>query len=436
MDQLVKDFTSPSVYELIVALLGLAFMGAAWLPRFLQGRPLSFPIFYVGLGAVLFSLPLGLPDPHPLRNRDLTERFTELLIIVALMGAGLKLDRPLSPRGWNITWRLLAVTMPLTVAATAFLGWWALGLAPVSALLLGAVLAPTDPVLASDVQVAAPGEGGEDEVRFGLTSEAGLNDGLGFPLTYLAILAATYGLAPQNWLGDWTVYYLLYKVAVGVAVGWLLGGLLMQLIFRTEVTSHLAKTGEGFVALAIVLLVYGVAELLQGYGFLAVFVSALALRHYEREHEYHGSLHGFIEQGERLLMVVALVAFGGAAARGLFSDLTWGGVAVAVALIFLVRPAFGLLGFLGVRLPWRERFALAFFGIRGIGSFYYLAYAINQTEFPGADTLWAAVGFVVLLSVFVHGVSAPVAISKLDEKRDHDDMVQQEEETGRGYGLR
>ena len=267
MDQFVKDFTSPSVYELIVALLGLAFMGAAWLPRFLQGRPLSFPIFYVGLGAVLFSLPLGLPDPHPLRNRDLTERFTELLIIVALMGAGLKLDRPLSPRGWNITWRLLAVTMPLTVAATAFLGWWALGLAPVSALLLGAVLAPTDPVLASDVQVAAPGEGGEDEVRFGLTSEAGLNDGLGFPLTYLAILAATYGLAPQNWLGDWTVYYLLYKVAVGVAVGWLLGGLLMQLIFRTEVTSHLAKTGEGFVALAIVLLVYGVTELCKATAF-------------------------------------------------------------------------------------------------------------------------------------------------------------------------
>ena len=135
-------------------------------------------------------------------------------------------------------------------------------------------------------------------------------------------------------------------------------------------------------------------------------------------------------------MVVVLVAFGGAAARGLFSDLTWGGVAVGAALVFLIRPAFGLLGLLGVRLPWRERFALAFFGIRGIGSFYYLAYAINQTEFPGADTLWSVVGFVVLLSVFVHGVSAPVAISKLDEKRDHDDMVQQEEETGRGYGLR
>ena len=436
MDQLVKDFTSPSVYELIVALLGLAFMGAAWLPRFLQGRPLSFPIFYVGLGAVLFSLPLGLPDPHPLRNRELTERFTELLIIVALMGAGLKLDRPLSPGGWNITWRLLAITMPLTVAATALLGWWALGLAPVSALLLGAVLAPTDPVLAADVQVDAPGEGGEDEVRFGLTSEAGLNDGLAFPLTYIAILAATYGLASQNWLGDWTVYYLLYKVAVGVAVGWLLGGLLMQLIFRTEVTSHLAKTGEGFVALAIVLLVYGVTELLQGYGFLAVFVSALALRHYEREHEYHGSLHGFIEQGERLLMVVALVAFGGAAARGLFSDLTWGGVAVGAALVFLIRPAFGLLGLLGVRLPWRERFALAFFGIRGIGSFYYLAYALNQTRFPGADTLWSDVGFAVLLSIFVHGVSAPVAIAKLDEKRDYDDMVREEDEVGRGYGLR
>lgn len=436
MDPFVKDFTSPSTYDLILALLGLAFIGAAWLPRFLQGRPLSFPIFYVGLGVVLFSLPLGLPDPHPLRNRDLTEHFTELLIIIALMGAGLKLDRPLGFRSWGVTWRLLGIVMPLTVVATALLGWWALGLAPVSALLLGAVLAPTDPVLASDVQVAAPGEGGEDAVRFGLTSEAGFNDGLGFPLTYLAILAATHGLAPQGWLGDWTLYYLLYKVAVGVVVGWLLGGLLMQLIFRTEVTSHLAKTGEGFVALAIVLLVYGVTELVQGYGFLAVFVSALALRHYEREHEYHGSLHNIVEQSERLLMVVALVVFGGAVARGLFTDLTWGGVVVAVVLIFFVRPAFGLLAFLGVELPKRERLALAFFGIRGIGSFYYLAYAINEARFPGSDTLWSYVGFTVLLSIFVHGVSAPVAIAKLDEKRDYDGMVEAEEEVGRGYGLR
>lgn len=436
MDTLFKDLSSPDTYEVIMALLGVAFIGAAWLPRLLQGRALSFPIVYVGLGMVLFSLPLGLPNPEPLVNRAFTEHFTELLVIVALMGAGLKIDRPLNFRSWGVTWRLLGIVMPLTIAATALLGWWVIGLAPASALLLGAVLAPTDPVLASDVQVGGPGEGLEDEVRFGLTSEAGLNDGLAFPFTYLAILAATYGLAPQSWLGDWTLYYLVYKIAIGVAVGWLLGSALMHLIFRATVKTKLAETGEGFVALAAVLLVYGVTELLQGYGFLAVFVTALALRHFEREHRYHVQLHSFIEQSERLLMVALLVIFGGAVASGLLSDLTWGGVFAGVAVIFLVRPMFGLLGFLGVKLPWRERFALSFFGIRGVGSFYYLAYAINEADFRDADGLWAIVGFVVLLSVIVHGVSAPFAIGKLDAKRGHDELVEQEEEAGRNYGLR
>lgn len=431
---LLKDLSSPDTYEIVVALLGVAFLGAAWLPRLLQGRALSFPILYVGLGIVLFSLPLGLPNPQPLINRQSTEHFTELLVIIALMGAGLKLDRPLDLRRWGVTWRLLGVVMPLTIVATALLGWWVIGLAPASALLLGAVLAPTDPVLASDVQVGAPGEGQEDEVRFGLTSEAGLNDGLAFPFTYLAIMAATYGLAPQNWLGEWALYYLGYKVIVGVAVGWLLGSALMQLIFRTTVKTKLAETGEGFVALAAVLLVYGVTELLQGYGFLAVFVAALALRHFEREHHYHTQLHSFVEQSERLLLVMLLVIFGGAIARGLFDDLSWGGALAGVGVIFLVRPLAGLLGFVGVRLPWRERFALSFFGIRGVGSFYYLAYAVNQANFRDADGLWAVVGFVVLLSVIVHGVSAPAVITKLDRQREGDAQIRHDQE--QTYGLR
>lgn len=429
LQSLLNDFATPDIYEVILALLGVAFIGAAWLPRFLQGRPLSFPIVYVGLGVILFSLPLGLPDPNPLHNRELSERFTELLVIIALMGAGLKLDRPLGFRSWGVTWRLLAILMPLTIAAIALLGWWVIGLAPVSALLLGAILAPTDPVLASDVQAGAPGEGGEDQVRFGLTSEAGLNDGLAFPFTYLAILAATYGLEPQHWFGEWSLYYLLYKVVVGAAVGWGLGMALMGLIFRSKAKTRLAETGEGFVALAAVLLVYGVTELVQGYGFLAVFVAALALRHFEREHDYHGNLHSFVEQSERLLMVVALFVFGGAIVRGLFSDLSWGGVVVGVTLVFLVRPGLGLLSLLGSSTPWRERWALAFFGIRGIGSFYYLAYAINEAAFPGADTLWSIVGFTVLLSIIVHGISAPVAISTLDTRREHEAKLEDRKAT-------
>src|SRR3954453_7724962 len=150
------------------------------------------PIAFLGLGMLVFALPLGLPAADPLEHPKLTEHLTEIGVIVALMGAGLKIDRPLGGRRWMSTWRLLAVAMPVTIAAMAFLGWWWAGLVPAAALLLGAALAPTDPVLAADVQVGEPTdeEDSEDEVRFALTSEAGLNDGLAMPFVYAAIALA------------------------------------------------------------------------------------------------------------------------------------------------------------------------------------------------------------------------------------------------------
>ncbi len=140
------------VLDLGYALVGVVALLAGFLPRPLASRPLSLPIVFLGLGVVMFLLPIGLPDPDPLQYTDLAVRLTELGVIVALMGAGLKLDRRIGWRAWSSTWRLLAVAMPLTIAGTALLGWWWLGLAPASAVLLGSALAPTDPVLASDVQ--------------------------------------------------------------------------------------------------------------------------------------------------------------------------------------------------------------------------------------------------------------------------------------------
>src|SRR5688500_15495284 len=136
-----------------------------------------------------FALPLAVPRPDPVEDGESVKRLAELVVIVSLMGSGLRLDRPVGWRSWMLTWRMLAIAMPITIVGAAFLGWWMLGFLPATALLLGAVLAPTDPVLASDVQVGPPGEEEEDEVRFTLTSEAGLNDGLAFPFTNAAIAA-------------------------------------------------------------------------------------------------------------------------------------------------------------------------------------------------------------------------------------------------------
>ena len=150
-------------YDLLLVMLGLAILAASALPRLFAHRPVSLPMVLLGLGFVVFALPLGLAPPDPLKQGDITERITELGVIIALMGAGLKLDRPPGWRRWSSTWLLLGTTMPLTIAAAALLGWWAIGFLPATAVLLGAVITPTDPVLAREVQVGAPGEGYEEE---------------------------------------------------------------------------------------------------------------------------------------------------------------------------------------------------------------------------------------------------------------------------------
>ncbi|MBL7253511.1 cation:proton antiporter [Actinoplanes sp. LDG1-01] len=401
--------------DVIFAVLGVGALLAGILPRVLERRPLSMPIVFVGLGMVLFGLPLGLPGVDPLAHPKITEHLTEVGVIVALMGAGLKIDRPFSRAGWRSTWRLLVVAMPVTIAVMAFLGWWWAGLVPATALLLGAALAPTDPVLASDVQVGEPTdeEDSEDEVRFALTSEAGLNDGLAFPFVYAAIAMA--GAAGLGWVGDWAWHDLIYKVVVGVVAGLVAGKLLGRLFFRARLAAlRLAHHSEGFLALAATFLAYGLAEIAQGYGFLAVFVAARAIRAAERSHEYHQVLHDFAEQTERLLTVLLLLLFGGAVVGGLLEPLTWPAALAGLALIFLVRPVSGFLSLRGAPGRRTEHWVIAAFGIRGIGSFYYLSYALTQADFPGADLVWATIAFVVLVSVVLHGVAATPVMWRLD----------------------
>ncbi|GAB2618391.1 cation:proton antiporter [Nocardioides ginkgobilobae] len=425
--------------DLVYLVAGLSLILAVVLPAVLQRAPVTSPMLLIGLGMLLGLTPLpdGLPlDPQD--NRAAIEHVTELTVIVALMGVGLAIDRPLSLRrraswsAWSPTWRLLGVAMPLSIAAVALLGW-ALGAAPAVALLLGAVLAPTDPVLASDVQVGGPSvtedeedaeaETESDEVRFALTSEAGLNDGLAFPFVYAAVLLA--GGSAVDWGARWVAWELLGKVLIGVLAGIGVGTVLARVAFRSDHPAlRVADRGEPLFALAALLTAYGLGEVAQGYGFLAVFACAMTIRAAERRHSYHRDMHEVVERLERLLTLFVLLVLGIALTRGLLGALDWRGVLVGVALVAVLRPAAAWLA-LAVR-PAREepgrllpgeRVATAFFGVRGVGSLYYLAYAGGEVEAFQDDWLWSSVGFTIVLSVVVHGALAGPVMRRLECRR-------------------
>ncbi|MBA8878309.1 cation:proton antiporter [Phyllobacterium myrsinacearum] len=403
-------------YVLLLALFGLVVLLTAWLPMVLREFPLSLPIVCIAFGAVFVWTPLStVVGSNPLDSRYITEKLTELVVIISLMGAGLKIDRPFGWGNWNTTWRLLAISMPLTIGAIAVLGWGFLGLGSASALLLGAALAPTDPVLASDIQVGPPQSGEKSEVRFALTSEAGLNDGLSFPFVHLAVAVALSSTTGKPWLSDWLLFDVFWRLVAGAGLGWVTGKLLGYLTFHLPKRAALARTGDGFVVLGITCLSYGLIEMAHGYGFVGVFVTALTLRAAERDSGYHASLHDFAEQIERLLMMVVLVCFGAAIAEGsVFGALNWKIVIAALAIIFLVRPLAGWIGLIGSQISGKEKAIISFFGIRGLGSFYYLAYAVGQASFVRSDILWLTVSLVVLMSVILHGIAVTPVMRRLE----------------------
>ena len=422
--------------DLVYLVAGGSLLLAVVLPDLLSRWAISAPMVLVGIGMLIGLTPL--PDGLPLHvedNRVAIEHVTEVTVLIALMGVGLALDRPLEPfsrsswRSWAPTWRLLVIAMPLTIAAVALIGWWA-GLAPAAALLLGAVLAPTDPVLASDVQVAGPQTGEHevdetDEVRFTLTSEAGLNDGLAFPFVYAAILLAGES-AVSGWGLEWAGWYLVGKVAIGVlagvAVGW---GLARVAFWSPHEALRLAERGEPLLALAALVSSYGVGEVAGGYGFLSVFACAMTFRSAERSHDYHAAMHEVVERLERLLTLLVLLMLGIALTRGLLSGLDWRGVAIGLASILLVRP---MAGFVALA-PWgrpqtevggltrAEQGAAAFFGVRGVGSLFYLAYALGEVDLADDAWLWSTVAFTVVASVLIHGVLSTPVMQRLDDSR-------------------
>lgn len=400
-----------SPYHLILVATGAAIVLAYWLPRFVSGREPAASALLIGFGFLAFGWIPGLPKSvNPLAWPTAWETVSGICIVAGLFGVGLRIDRIGPLKKWKPTICLLAITMPVCIAGVTILGWFA-GMTVVGALLLGALLAPTDPVLASDVQVGLPSEGGEHPVRFALTTEAALNDGLAFPFVYLALAVATAGLFSEQLLFEWLWRDVVYRIVVGVLSGLAIGWVLGKILFDWPARNALADTRSGIVALAGIFLAYGLTEIIEGYGFIAVFIAAVTLRRVEHQHDFHTDLHDFIESIERALTAILLVGLG-ASLPALLPALEWSGALIGVALIFVIRPISAWLSLAGTMPRSRQRAVVAFYGIRGVGSINYLAYASGHQKMINVEQLWAIVAFTVLLSTVVHGFTAGIAVER------------------------
>lgn len=399
-------------YNLLLLLLGFAFLIGAFFPILSKKLPISLPMMQVTFGGLVGYFMADLPRMNPIEYGYAIEKITELVVLISLVGCGIKIDTSFNWKTWQPTFRLLFLVMPIGIIAMALMGHYIFGLSMAAAILLGAVLAPTDPVLAASIQVGPPNDQvHEDVTRFSLTSEAGLNDGLAFPFVYLAIAIATaaathQAFGAQDWL-HWFGYDVLWRIVAGLAVGVIVGKLLAKWLFAKENPDHVE---QGYMVVAIMLLAYGLAELVHGYGFISVFIAALTFRRSEADHAYHEGLHDFAEQTEGLLMSLVMIFLGILLGQifGSHVEVNWPVYIVCLAFLFLVRPIAGYVSLTRLGMSRTERWATAGLGIRGIGTFYYIAYAVNKGVFTEAEAtkIWVICAVMVIMSVFIHGLTA------------------------------
>ena len=450
------------------ALIGLLLVIMALSGSVLARLPLSTSMLYLGFGAALSPLWLGASALSPHEHAPLLERVAEIGVLLSLFTSGLKMSLGLGDGRWLLPLRLALTSMVITVALIALLGVAWLGLSVGAAILLGGILAPTDPVLASDVQVADPGD--RDRLRFALTGEAGLNDGTAYPVVLFGLaLLGLHEVGRYGWPGF--ALEVVWGIAGGIGIGAALGTLVGRLVLYLRRAHKEAVGLDNFLALGLIGMAYGVAILAHGYGFLAVFAAGVALRRLEQRataaqtappasaakpgktgragqpekakaasraevaHADPDASHAelvatdpqhapafmahavlsFNEQIERIGEVVAVVAIGMLLWAVAWQHTSWAFVAV---LLLVVRPASVLLGLARSKTTLPQRALMGWFGIRGIGSLYYVMFAIDHGLDPVlADRLMALVFAVVVVSVVVHGVSVTPLMSLYERRK-------------------
>jgi sodium/hydrogen antiporter len=430
-----------------MALVGALFLIMALASGYLRRLPVTTSAIYLALGLGISSVGLGLIRIDFIESKVWLEHLTEIAVIVSLFIGGLKLRLPLRDAAWTAAYRLAAPVMLASILGVAAFAHYVFGFEWALAFLLGAVLAPTDPVLASAISVSNAGD--HDRMRYGISGEAGFNDGAAFPFVVFALLWMKEG-ALGEWLGGWFLHRIVWAIPAGLLLGYFLGKVVGQLAIWLRSRHKDNEAPNDFLALALIALSYVGAETIYAWGFLATFAAGIGLRRAEiktvhenplPEHEAEiknsasndsishppaeDAVGNNIEEKDLAKPTVAagvvvseIISFGVTAERILEVLLVvlvgiclafywdWRAIPLALALFFVIRPLAAFLFLQKTPTGFFQRLLMGWFGIRGIGSLYYLSYALNDGLTKNAPDAVGITLSVVALSIVVHGFSA------------------------------
>jgi sodium/hydrogen antiporter len=410
-NQLTKMVIDTYILNLLAigSLLLLVTLGSGWINRL----PISYALIYLIVGIFLGSYGLQLIQARP--DAPFLKRLTEFVVIISLFSCGLKMNRPLKAWAWNSTIRLIGILMPISIFAVAAVAHWMLQLDWGAAILLGAILAPTDPVLASEVQLSHTDD--RNELRFGLTSEGGLNDALAFPFVYFGLYALQKG-SWDNWFKDWVVIDIIWAIAAGMITGIVVAKAIVWLDKRIQSARQVDELMENFVALGIILITYSLTEVVNGYGFLAVFVAGIVARRSYGDANKNISQLEFTELLEKLLEVGTILLLGALLRIETVVRFFPQAALIAGLLFFIIRPLGAWISTFGEHHRPIHRLLFGWFGIRGVGSLYYLFYALGSglKDDLGEQIAWITL-ITIVLSVILHGTSSTPIMKWYERQR-------------------
>ena len=397
--------------------LGFLLLFISLSSTWLQRVPMTTSLIYLVIGVLLGPAWANLLKIDMLKDAKLLEHLSEIAVIVSLFNAGLKLRLSLRDKLWRLPIGLAFISMTVGVVLVALIAKEFLGMNWAAAILLSAVLSPTDPVLASEVQVKHPND--HDKLRFTLTCEAGFNDGTAFPFIMLALgLMGLYSTGSD--IQTWIMKDVLWAVIGGLGIGFTVGVALGWFEKRFRHLVKKARILNDFLALALISLSYGIALAFHTYGFLAVFAAGITMRQLEMRESKWNTKHPFQKISDEVLffneqfeslLEVAIVIILGSMLR--LEQFTTGTVIIGLSLMFLVRPLSVFLVGLPMKESKKQLGLMSWFGIRGIGSLYYLAYAITQGIPQELATQVIGITFsLVAISTVIHGISVTPLMKK------------------------